>query len=68
VLSKSGEWLPVVSVEESAQKSTVYNFEVKGTHSHFAGKQGVLVHNVSRFNLAILLPQGQLQHHLLGVE
>jgi len=51
VLSRSGEWLPVVSVGDSDEKSTVYNFEVKGSHSYFVGEQGALVHNVSKANL-----------------
>ena len=32
---------------DTGRTADVYNFEVEGTHNYFAGKDGVLVHNMS---------------------
>ncbi len=41
-----GQSQTILSVKMSAEKRTVYNFEVDVAHTYYAGRQPVLVHNV----------------------
>lgn len=45
VLSASGEWQRVFSIEQQAKSEQVYNFAVADNHNYFVGNNGVLVHN-----------------------
>jgi hypothetical protein len=47
VLQLSGAWSRVTGVRETAERVTVYNFEVEGFHTYFVGEQALLVHNNS---------------------
>jgi hypothetical protein len=48
LISETGEWIKVTDISHQQGKFTVYNFEVEGAHSYFAGKDRVLVHNKCR--------------------
>ncbi|AGP41062.1 papain fold toxin domain-containing protein [Sorangium cellulosum] len=52
VLQRSGTWSRVVTVSETGESVTVYNFEVERFHTYFVGEQGVLVHNNSDMDAA----------------
>jgi RHS repeat-associated protein len=43
----SGEWKPILSIEQVQQTRLTYNFEVAKNHDYFVGQSGWLVHNQS---------------------
>jgi hypothetical protein len=47
LLSKTGEWLPILSIQKVAETNATFNFEVEQNHDYFVGENGWLVHNQS---------------------
>ena len=45
MVESRGRWGEVVSVANTGQRKTVYNFEVEDFHTYFVGEAGVWVHN-----------------------
>jgi Pretoxin HINT domain/A nuclease family of the HNH/ENDO VII superfamily with conserved AHH len=48
--TRSGERLAVREIAHKQGQFTVYNFEVEDLHSYFVGVEGVLGHNMCKFN------------------
>jgi RHS repeat-associated protein len=65
VLSASGQWQKVVSIERQAKNEQVYNFAVEDNHNYFVGGKGQLVHNVCEFDIVKYRPSsaGLENHH-----
>jgi RHS repeat-associated protein len=59
LLSKTGEWKPILSIEKVAETNATYNFEVEQNHDYFVGENGWLVHNQSLADNALVVRGGQ---------